>query len=135
MGPRRRLLKRLILLSIMVLTGSCALRRNVQVAVQSPTADGSVGSPVQFTATAISAYPITKFVVYANKQNVYQTNGSNLKAGITLSPGTYKIFIRAWDSSGAYGTSPSFWISVVQSATSAVQVTVQSPAAGATLSS
>jgi hypothetical protein len=90
---------------------------------------------VQFTATAISAYPITKFVVYANKQNVYQANSSTLNASVALRSGTYSIFVRAWDSSGAYGTSPSFWISVVQSATTAVQVTVQSPAAGATLSS
>src|SRR5919197_1292883 len=112
MGPRKRLLKHLVPRSIMVLTGSCALRRNVQVAVQSPTAGGSVGSPVQFTATASSSNPITGFVVYANNQNVYQTNGSALNASVALPDGTYSVLIGAWDSSGAYGTSPAFPITV-----------------------
>ena len=104
----------------------------MRVSVQSPTVGVSRGSPVQFTATATSAHPMTGFVVYANDQNVYLTNSSSLNASVALSAGTYNIYIRAWDSTGAYGTSPPFLITVGTSP-SGVQVTVQSPISGTTL--
>ncbi len=112
--------------------GLCAA---VQVTVESPAASATVGSPVQFAAIATSAYPITGFVIYANNQNVYQINGSSLYASVALGAGTYSIYIRAWDSTGAYGTSPTFAITVGATTTSGVQVAVQSPAGGATVAS
>ncbi len=115
--------------------GTTTTSSGVQVTVQSPAAGTTVGSPVQFAATATSAHPITGFVVYANNQNVYQTNSSSLSASVTLNPGTYNAFIRAWDSTGAYGTSPTFSITVGATTTTSVQVTVSSPTAGATVGS
>lgn len=84
----------------------------VQVSVQSPTTGATLSSPVLFAAAARSAYPITGFVVYANNQNVYQTNNSTLNGSASLAAGTYTVLIRAWDSTGAYGTSPAISITV-----------------------
>jgi hypothetical protein len=87
----------------------------VRVTVQSPISGATASSPVQFAATAASPHSITGFVVYANNQNVYQTNGSSLNANVALSTGTYSVYIRAWDSTGTYGTSPPFSITVAVS--------------------
>ena len=78
---------------------------SLRVAEQSPISGATVSSPVQFAATASSANPITSFAVYANDQNVYQTNSSSLNASVALSAGTYSVYVQAWDSTGAYGTS------------------------------
>ena len=96
------------LLLVGVVTVSVAAS-GVQVTVHSPSASACaiLSSPVQFTATATSSNPITGFVVYANNQNVYRNYSSSLNAVVVLSPGTYNVYIRAWDSTGAYGTSPS----------------------------
>ncbi len=121
----------LALFCVLSVTGLCAAQ--VQVTVQAPSGGSAVGSPVQFAATATSSHPITGFLVYANNQNVYQTNSSSLNASVPLGAGTYSIYVRAWDSTGAFGTSPTFSITV--GSTSGVQVYVQSPASGSTLGS
>lgn len=105
----------------------------VHVTVQSPASGTTVGSPVQFAATATSSHPITGFVIYANSQNIYKMNSSSLNASVSLAAGTYSVLIRAWDSTGAYGTSPT--LSITVGSTSGVHVTVQSPTSGATVGS
>ena len=82
--------------------------------MHSPSANtcGVLNSPVRFTATATSDHPITGFVVYVNDQNVYLTNNSSLDAAVALPAGTYSVYIRAWDSTGAYETSSTFSITV-----------------------
>jgi hypothetical protein len=85
------------------------------VNVTSPTAGTTVGSPVHFTAGATSAAgnPITGFVVYVNNNNVYRNTLGTLDAWVVLDPGTYSnVYIRAWDSSGSFGTSLTFSITV-----------------------
>lgn len=120
------------LLLVCVVTGSAAAT-GVQVTVQSPAGASCavLRSPVQFRATATSANPITGFVVYANGNSVYQTARSSLNASVILAPGSYSVYIRAWDSSGAYGTSPTLSIAVGPG----IQLTVQSPTVGAALGS
>jgi hypothetical protein len=112
-------------------TFSITIGARLQVSVQSPTVGAALGSPVHFQATATSPSPITGFVVYANDQIVYQTKSPSLNASVALNAGTYSIYMRAWDSTGAYGTSPPFLITVGPSGS--VQVTVQYPVAGITL--
>ena len=111
---------------------SITVAGGVQLTVLSPTVGAAaLGSPVQFTAFASSANPITGFSVYANDQSVYRTSSSSLNAGVGLSSGTYSVYVRAWDSSGTYGTSPPFLITV--GPPGSVQVTVHFPVAHTTL--
>jgi len=103
----------------------------VHLTVLSPTVGAALGSPVQFTAFASSNNSITSIIVYANNQIVATTYSSSLNASVSLSTGTYSIYVRAGDSSGAYGTSPPFLITV--GPPGSVQVTVHSPVARTTL--
>jgi len=84
----------------------------VCVTVTSPSAGSTVPSPVRFTASAVSAsgHPITGFVVYADNTNVYRNYIGSLDAWVVLPFGNHSIYIRAWDSTGAYGTSLTFTI-------------------------
>jgi hypothetical protein len=73
-----------------------------------------VTDPVSFSASATSPSGISGWVIYMDNQNVYQVdNYSNtLTAAVTLPTGTHSIYIRAWDVTGVYGTSPTFTINV-----------------------
>jgi hypothetical protein len=97
---------------------------SICVTVTSPSETGPVPSPVRFTANAVDAAgrAITGYVIYANNTNVYR--GDTLDRWVILAPGTYNIYIRAWDSSGAFGTSATFPITVQGT-------TIPTPLAGA----
>lgn len=84
----------------------------VCVTVTSPSAGSTVPSPVRFTASAVSAsgHPITGFVVYADNTNVYRNYIGSLDAWVVLPFGNHSIYIRAWDSTGTFGTSLTFTI-------------------------
>lgn len=105
------------------------------VTVTSPTAS-SVNSPVYFAATATSSHPITGWVVYVDNNSAYQVNATSLSANVTLAAGTHSAYIRAWDSSGAYGTSSTFSITVPSTTTSTTstaptgKVSITSPSNG-----
>jgi large repetitive protein len=94
----------------LTLTASPSCLSGICVNVSSPTSGTTVGSPVHFTATAQDAAgnPITGYVVYVNNNNVYRNTISTLDAWVILNPGTYSFYIRAWDSTGAFGTSPTY---------------------------
>lgn len=84
------------------------------VNVSSPTSGSTVGSPVHFVASAQDAAgnAITGYVVYVNNSSVYRNYISTLDAWVVLNPGTYNFYIRAWDSTGAFGTSPTYSVTV-----------------------
>jgi hypothetical protein len=88
--------------------------QGTSVTVQSPSPGASVTSPVTFTASASSPNGISGWVIYANDQNVYQVDNysSSLSASVNLSPGTYNVYIRAWDRVSGYGTSAPMQITV-----------------------
>ena len=135
----------LVLLAVVLIAsgGEPAFADTVTVTKTSPASGATVTSPVTFAATATSSAsnPITGFVVYANNKNVFQNDVTSptLNTSVALSPGTYSVYIRAWDSSGAYGTSPTFTLTVGTGSTSSsgsgVTVTQTAPANGATLDS
>ena len=87
---------------------------SISVSVQSPANGASVGSPVSFAASASSPNGISGWVIYVDNQNRYQVdnNSTSLSASISLGPGSHSVYIRAWDSAGAYGTSSTFSINV-----------------------
>jgi len=92
----------------LTLTGSAC--SGVCVTVTSPTATGPVASPVRFTASAVSGtgHSITGFIVYSDSTKVYRNWDATLDSWVILPLGTHNIYIRAWDSTGAFGTSATF---------------------------
>jgi major membrane immunogen (membrane-anchored lipoprotein) len=79
------------------------------VHVTSPTNNGSVGSPVNFTATATTSCPegVSSMGIYtAPNQLAYVVNGASLNYNLTLNPGTYNTTVEEWDKCGGAATSP-----------------------------
>lgn len=97
--------------SLTLTAGSCS---GICVTVSSPTVTGPVPSPVRFTASAVdgASHPITGFVVYSDNTNVYQNHVSTLDTWVILPFGSHSVYVRAWDSTGAFGTSATFPVNV-----------------------
>jgi hypothetical protein len=94
----------------LTVTASPSCLSGICVNVSSPTSGTTVGSPIHFVASAQDAAgnAITGYVVYVNNSDAYRNYISTLDAWVILNPGTYSFYIRAWDSTGAYGTSPTY---------------------------
>src|SRR3954470_15799421 len=97
-----------------ILNLTAAACSGVCVTVTSPSETGGVPTPVRFTASAEdgAGRSITGWVVYVNNTNTFQNHISTLDQWVILDPGNYNVYIRAWDSSGAFGTSATFPITV-----------------------
>ncbi len=87
-------------------TPQCTPTQDKTVAICAPAANGRVTSPVQLTAMAKdNEHPITGMVAYANSQIVAEGPDAVMNAQLALSPGTYNLVIRAWDTTGYYFSS------------------------------
>jgi len=74
----------------------------LQVQIISPAPNGMVGNPVHFQINAISgAHPVSAMILYADDREVYRTYSDRVDASITLSGGSHRIVVNAWDSTGA----------------------------------
>ncbi len=77
----------------------------VAVNATTPMNGATVDSPVNIQASAASGHNITGWYIYVDGAPAYQqTNGSSINASVTMSSGTHNVMVRAWDSTGAYGT-------------------------------
>ena len=77
----------------------------VAVNVSNPANDVTATSPVNISATAASANAITGWEVYIDSVSAFaQDNGNSINANLVMSPGTHSVVVRAWDSTGAYGS-------------------------------
>lgn len=77
------------------------------VAVASPLPNGNVNSPinVQASASPSQGYQITGWYVYLDGEPVYNTGGvTSINTNIQAATGAHTLVVRAWDSSGAYGS-------------------------------
>jgi hypothetical protein len=76
------------------------------VTVSTPSNNSTVASPVnlQASATPSTGQTITGWWVYVDSKGSYN-GGANksITANVTMSAGTHKVLVRAWDSSGNYG--------------------------------
>lgn len=62
-------------------------------------------SPISLQATASSSHPITGWQVYLDNVDAYTGPASStISASIKASSGSHTLVVRAWDSTGAYGT-------------------------------
>ncbi len=74
----------------------------LQVQIISPAPNGMVGNPVHFQINAIAgAHPVSAMILYADDREVYRTYSDRVDASITLSGGSHRIVVNAWDSTGA----------------------------------
>lgn len=79
------------------------------VHVTSPSNNGSVGSPVNFAATATTSCSkgvATMGIYTAPNRLAYVSNGASLNTNLTLSPGTYNAAINEWDNCGGASSTP-----------------------------
>lgn len=96
-------------LTPMLLRGAtvpCAATSDRTVKICSPAPNAMVSSPVLITAAALDIeHPVTAMAAYVNSTKVAGSMSGNLFASVFLSPGTYTLVVRAWDSSGYYFSS------------------------------
>jgi hypothetical protein len=77
------------------------------VSVTSPANNSTVGSPVNFTATATTNCPkgVSAMGIYtAPYQLAYVTQGASMNYNLPLNPGTYHTVVEEWDGCGGAAT-------------------------------
>jgi len=118
------------LLAFMVMGGAAY----GSVSISSPTNSSTVGSPVHFVASASSSRTITHFNVYIDNNKVYGKDTNRLDTYISVSSGSHKAVVKAWDSSGA-SQSATVYFSVSGSSSTGSGVYISSPSSGSTVGS
>jgi hypothetical protein len=81
----------------------------VGVHVTAPANNSTVGSPVNFVATATTTCSkgVSAMGIYtAPSQLAYVVNGASLNYNLTLSPGKYSTVVEEWDKCGGATTTP-----------------------------
>lgn len=79
------------------------------VAVSSPANNSTVGSPVNFKATATTTCSkgVSSMGIYtAPYQLAYVTQGASINTNLSLSAGTYHTIVEEWDACGGAATTP-----------------------------
>jgi hypothetical protein len=108
----------------------------VTVAVSTPGNGAKVASPVTIKASASSSNVITGWHVYVDDNDVYSGGeSSSISASVSMATGSHSVIVRAWDSTGAYGSADLSLTVGAAGGGSGVTVAVSSPANGAAVSS
>ena len=103
------------LLGLSLLTSAVA-SAGVTVNLSTPGSGASVSSPFAVKASATSGYPITGWHIYVDDRSAWTTGKTqSISTSVGATVGSHKLYVRAWDSSGAYGTSATIWIKVTSS--------------------
>jgi hypothetical protein len=79
------------------------------VTVTSPANNSTVGSPVNFSASATTtcAQGVSSMGIYtAPYQLAYTVNGASLNYDLSLNPGTYNAVVQEWDKCGGSTSTP-----------------------------
>jgi hypothetical protein len=112
--------------ALCLLATSCIAQ--VSISVSAPQAYATVTAPFHIQASARSSHPITGWQVYLDSVSVASAGATGtLSANVSASQGTHQVVVRAWDSTGAYGTH-TFQSTVSGSAASAPPPTGALPA-------
>ncbi|HSM84974.1 MAG TPA: PKD domain-containing protein, partial [Candidatus Limnocylindrales bacterium] len=69
-------------------------------AIVAGAAASSLTSPVHVAATGYSGYTVTAMQIYLDGTLVYTVKSQNLDTNVTVAPGTHKMAVKGWDSSG-----------------------------------
>jgi hypothetical protein len=103
------------------------------VAVSTPANNSAVGSPlnIQASASPTPGQTISGWWVYVDGAGIYSAGPTNtINANIAMALGTHIIVVRAWDTSGAYGSQT---LTVTVGSKPAVEVSA--PATGSNVTS
>jgi hypothetical protein len=122
---RRKNLSGLLFIYAMSMTSAWA-----GVSVTSPANNSTVGTAVQYVATATTscAKGVSAMGIYtAPWVRVYVVNGARLNTTLTLSPGVYNTVVQEWDNCGGSSSTP------IKVTVSAAGVHVASPANNSTV--
>jgi len=90
-------------------TVTITVKSGTSVSVTSPANNSTVGTPVNFVATATSSCSrgVASMGIYtAPNQLAYVVNGASLNTSLSLSPGTYNTTVEEWDNCGGAATTP-----------------------------
>lgn len=105
------------------------------VTVSSPTNGATVGSPVQFVASANGgSFPVTAMRIYVDNVSEYLTSSSSLNTSLALAGGSHSVVVQAWNSAGQVFKN-ALNITVGTSTGSTGAVHVSAPANGASVAS
>jgi hypothetical protein len=119
--------------ALLTLTFAVSAPAFATVLVSNPSNGESVGSNVQFVATANTttcSKGVASMGVYIDGKIEYVHNGMSLNTNLSLASGTHRAVVQEWDYCGG-STSSSLGLSV----SSAAGVSVSSPISGSTVSS
>jgi hypothetical protein len=88
-----------------VLLTTCAF---ATVAVSRPGNGWTVGSPVNYVATATTSCPsgVASMGIYVENQLKYVSYGSSLNTNLSFNPGTYNTVVEEWDHCGGATYTP-----------------------------
>ena len=117
----------------LLILGLCNAVAFAGVQVSAPGDGSTVGTSVQFVASATSdaGRPISSLMIYVDDQSRYLVYANSLNTTLSVSPGAHVAVVKSWDSAGnLYSTTVQF-TSTNQSGNAGVTVT--SPTAGATV--
>lgn len=107
---------------------------NSGVTVTAPKNNSTVGSPVNYVATATTSCSkgVSAVGIYtAPNKLAYSTNGNSLNTNLSLNPGTYNTTVEEWDNCGGASSTPI----TITVGSSGPGVTVTSPVNNSTVSS
>src|ERR1035441_4190437 len=77
----------------------------VSVSAAAPSTNSTIASPVTIKATASSSQPITGWRIYVDGTSAYACGAQqSIAPAVAMTAGTHQLVVRAWDSTGAYGS-------------------------------
>src|SRR5947209_9356580 len=125
----------LFLLLALLLTAPAAFA-TVTVTVSSPANNATVPTSLNFVAAATTdaaGARVTGWYIYVDSVAAWNTSGptSSINASVTMSTGTHTVLVRAWDSTGAFG-SQTLTLTASPGCLSGICVNVSSPTSGTT---
>ena len=112
----------------------CNIAAFAGVNVSSPGNGSTVGTSVQFVASASSdaGLPISSMMIYIDDQSQYLVYSNSLNTSISVAPGSHMAVVKSWDAGGnLYSSTVSFTASAQAGGSG---VSVSSPTNGATTS-
>jgi hypothetical protein len=98
------LMKKILLGALCLMAPSFSIAQ-VMVQVSSPQAYATIAAPTHVHATASSSQAITGWHVYLDNADVYTgPAGGTIDTDLNASQGTHQLVIRAWDTTGEFGS-------------------------------
>ncbi|HEY2293734.1 MAG TPA: hypothetical protein VGM86_23770, partial [Thermoanaerobaculia bacterium] len=127
------------ILAVLLLAVAAPALATVTVTVSSPANNANVPTTFNVVASATTdagGAQVTGWHIYVDSNDVYGTPGptSSINTAITVSAGTHTVLVRAWDSTGAFG-SQTLTVNASPSCLSGICVNVSSPTSGTTVGS